>query len=154
MAAPWAVQMKFSRSPVGNGSHCSCSAEARLLTMKCCCSGRPVGRAIWSPSVARRSVGGTKSSPSGGHFEGPSGVQFEPPCGVQFALRGQLEEPSGVPKVPKRLQFGPKRRPRHPSWAQEVLKSTQVGSKRRPRGSKLAPRGVQEASSWLQEAPK
>ena len=65
LAAPRAVQMKSSRSPVGKGSRCSCSAEARLLTMKCCCSGRPVGRAIWSPSVAWRSVGGTKSRPSG-----------------------------------------------------------------------------------------
>ena len=25
--APWTVQMRYSRSPVGNGSRCSCSAS-------------------------------------------------------------------------------------------------------------------------------
>ena len=73
LAAPWALQMKYSRSSVSNGSRCTCSAEVRLLTMKSCCSGTPVGKPMWSPSGARPH---RVQVAFVDHFEGPSGVQF------------------------------------------------------------------------------
>ena len=123
LAAPWAVQMKYNRSPVGNGSSCSCSAEVRLLTMKCCCSGRPVGGTIWSPSGARRHVGGAKSSPSG-VWRALRRPKWSP-------VRTAMWSPSCTWRSVGRAKWSPKGSQKAPSWAQEAAKAPKLG----PRGA-------------------
>ena len=132
LAALWPVQMKYSRSPVGNGNRCSCSAEVRLLTLKCC----------WGQIESKWRLEATSKA----QVESSLNRHVESNLHLEVSWRGQVESQ----RPPRGSNLGP----RGGQGTQVEPKRLQEAPKRRPRGSKLAPRGAQEQPSTPKRRPR